>query len=96
LLEGYCQAIIAGREAFDHISSEGYVTADGSISLWVSVWEKSGRAAVAFASKLRLCPQSRHDAKRAAREREFSRYGNPITPAGIGGWPARKRLALDD
>jgi phage terminase small subunit len=92
LLEGYCQAIIAGREAFEHLQSEGYVKG-GRANPWIQIWEKATRASTALCARLRLSPSARHDAKAADRERHRNKLGNPITP--VRGWPAR-RVALDD
>jgi hypothetical protein len=79
LCEQYAQAILAARQAHDHLQGEGYVLEGGRANPWINVWEKATRASVALAGRLRLAPQQRHDAKRAAREIERDVYGNPIT-----------------
>jgi hypothetical protein len=79
LVEQYSQAILTCREAHQHLRSEGHVLASGKANPWLLVWEKFNRASVALAARLRLAPQQRHDAKRAARELHLTEYGNPIT-----------------
>jgi hypothetical protein len=93
LVEQYAQSILAGREAFEHLQSEGYVLESGKANSWIIIWEKSTRASVQLAARLRLSPQQRHDAKAAARELHRNQFGNPIT--SVRGW-GRRRIALDD
>jgi hypothetical protein len=78
LIEQYAQSIVAAREAHLHLQSEGYILETGKVNPWAVIWEKATRASVALAAKLRLSPQQRHDAKRAARERDRDQYGNPV------------------
>jgi hypothetical protein len=78
LVEQYAQSIVAAREAHLHLQSEGYILETGKANPWAVIWEKATRASVALAAKLRLSPQQRHDAKRAAREQDRDQYGNPV------------------
>jgi hypothetical protein len=75
LVEQHAQSILAAREAHAHLQAEGYVL-DGKPNPWINIWEKSTRASVALAAKLRLAPQQRHDAKHAAREADYDQFGN--------------------
>jgi hypothetical protein len=68
LIEQHAQSILAAREAHAHLQKEGYILKDGRQNRWLLVWEKATRATIASAAKLRLAPQQRYDAKRAARE----------------------------
>ena len=45
LIEAYAQAIVLGREAYEHLQSEGQVIA-GRTSPWVTCLEKAHRSAV--------------------------------------------------
>jgi phage terminase small subunit len=71
LLEMYAQAIVGGREAFDHLETEGFVV-NKKANPWLIVQEKCHRAEVALAGRLRLAPQQRMDCEKAARERPSS------------------------
>src|SRR5690242_8592982 len=66
LIEQYAQAIVLGREAYDHLQSEGQVIS-GRASPWVTCLEKAQRAAVALSMRLRLAPQSRIKAEKVGR-----------------------------
>lgn len=61
LLTQYASAAVLARTAADKITAEGAVLPDGKVSGWVGVFEKSSRACVALAARLRLAPQSRYD-----------------------------------
>jgi Phage terminase, small subunit len=66
LIEAYAQAIVLGREAYEHLQSEGQVIA-GRTSPWVTCLEKAHRSAVALSMRLRLAPQSRLKAEAVGR-----------------------------
>jgi phage terminase small subunit len=57
LVEQYAQSILAAREAYAHLETEGYVLANGRSNPWLVPWEKATRASVALAARLRLSPQ---------------------------------------
>ena len=63
LLCAYCRAIVLEVRAARELAQSPLD------NKWLSLWEKSSRAMVALAGKLRLCPQSRLDPKSAHRER---------------------------
>jgi hypothetical protein len=77
LLERYCEAVILSREAFKELQLGGSVSADGRLSPWIAVLEKSHRSAAGLAAKLRLCPSARLSAKSAERAKP-PRRGKPI------------------
>src|SRR6476661_3108310 len=60
LIIEFCRCTISCEEAAGHLQEEGSVI-DGKVSPWVTVAEKSQRALVAIAGKLRVCPASRFD-----------------------------------
>src|SRR6516165_75502 len=59
LVEQYAQAVLLARQAFGELEIGGSVAADGKMSPWVTVLEKSHRSAAALAQRLRICPQAR-------------------------------------
>jgi phage terminase small subunit len=60
LLAQFCGAADLARRAQQQLDDAGAVT-DGKASPWLAVHEKSVRACVALAARLRICPQSRFD-----------------------------------
>lgn len=68
ILTSYAQAILLEREAYARLAAEGVVGRDGRTSAWLTVAEKAGRQIIAASMRLRLAPQSRLDAKSAARK----------------------------
>jgi P27 family predicted phage terminase small subunit len=58
LLVEYCTAVAQAREAARHLREEGPVVG-ARVSPWVPYQEKSVRAVLALATRLRLSPQSR-------------------------------------
>jgi len=84
LLEQYAIAATQAREAADALRRQGAVV-DGKASPWIVVQEKSQRAMVALAMRLRISPQSRFDRLKAgttARTRGQRR--KPWEPATAG------------
>jgi len=67
LVEQYAQAVLLARQAFGELEIGGSVTADGKMSPWVTVLEKSHRSAAALAQRLRICPQARSLARTVGR-----------------------------
>ena len=62
LVAAYVRAICFEARAAEELRKDPVNTR------WLSLWEKSNRAMVALAGKLRLCPLSRQDPKSAGRE----------------------------
>jgi phage terminase small subunit len=60
LIEQYAAAADLACQAQTNLDSHGAVI-DGKASPWLAVLEKSSRACVALAARLRVCPQSRFD-----------------------------------
>jgi hypothetical protein len=75
LIEQYAQAIILARQAYGELELAGPASSDGRV--WTIALEKSHRASVALAARLRLCPQSRLSSRAAGREKPPIR-GKPI------------------
>lgn len=65
LLTQYCVACAQADEASAKLAKDGAVI-DGKASPWLSVQEKSMRAAAVLATKLRVAPLSRFDRTAAA------------------------------
>jgi phage terminase small subunit len=58
LIASYATAIVAEREAVEHLRREGWVVA-GRPSPWLSVKKESHREVIALSLRLRLSPQGR-------------------------------------
>jgi P27 family predicted phage terminase small subunit len=58
LLVEYCTAVVQAREAASHLRKQGPVLG-GRVSPWLITQEKSVRAMLMLATRLRLSPQSR-------------------------------------
>jgi phage terminase small subunit len=67
LLTRYVKNISLAANAADHLQREGAVDANGKLSPWLRAAEKLDRTIIALASKLRLCPSARYDARAAQR-----------------------------
>jgi hypothetical protein len=67
LIEQFCQTILLARQAYSELEMAGSVSADGKMSPWVTVLEKSHRSAAALSARLRLCPQARSSARTVGR-----------------------------
>lgn len=67
ILTSYGQAILLEREAYARLAMEGVVLS-GKTNPWLVVAEKAGRQIIACSMRLRLAPQSRLEAKAAARK----------------------------
>ena len=67
ILTSYGQAILLERTAYQHLAMEGVVLGLKA-NPWLTVAEKAGRQIIACSMRLRLAPQSRLDAKHAARK----------------------------
>lgn len=75
LLESFCEAVLLGREAYQHLATEGLLTPENKTSPWLNLSEKMQRSQVALAARLRLCPQSRFDRLKAGKTARSSKPG---------------------
>lgn len=66
LLEQFSESIALADEAAKRLRADGAVVG-GKPSPWLAIAEKSWRASSVLASRLRLCPAARYDARAAAR-----------------------------
>ena len=66
LLAQFAEAVSLADMAAKRLRAEGPVVA-GKPSAWLPIVEKSWRSAAVLASRLRLCPASRYDARAAGR-----------------------------
>ena len=86
LIVEYARAVHQANEAAAHLETEGAVV-DGKASAWVVVQEKSVRAIVALAMRLRISPQSRIDRTRAGTtsrvQPDMDGYYDPNDPDGL-------------
>ena len=67
MLTSYAQAILMERRAYAHLAVQGEVLGLKT-NHWVVIAEMAGRQIIAASMRLRLAPQSRLDAKAAARK----------------------------
>src|SRR5262245_39825102 len=67
VLTRYCQAVVDGDLADEHLSRDGHVI-DGKPSPWLAVQAAANKAIATFSVRLRLAPQSRSDPKTVARQ----------------------------
>jgi hypothetical protein len=84
LLEEYATAISWARRAAEALDREGPFDASGRPSGWLLVQEKSVRAVVALAARLRLSPQHRMEPKVAGRRADHPRPSVYDLVAGNG------------
>jgi len=66
LLELYCQSYLESRHAHAELTKHGHVI-DDKRSPWVGILAQAQKSCAILATKLRLSPQSRADARAAAR-----------------------------
>ena len=68
LLARYCEAVALAEQAEAKLAEDGPVDSHGRASAWIGVWDKATKAASTAATRLRLTPHSRFDARAAARK----------------------------
>ena len=66
LLQRYVEAAVQAELAAEHLRQEGAVVA-GRLNPWALAHEKASRSCAALATRLRLSPSSRYDARAASR-----------------------------